>query len=101
MFEDGCGNVNGLQLAGVPAENFERVLPPAGWRIDYIGTATYQAVFSPQIFAHMYKVLEAANRTEDAVLIKPWQDQIRVFEPMLEDHRVHLPIWTVNATRMD
>jgi SAM-dependent methyltransferase len=101
MFEDGCGNVNGLQLTGVAADNFERVLPPTGWRIDYIGTATYQAIFSPQVFAHMYQVLEAANRTEDAVLIKPWQDQIRHLEPMLEGHRVHLPIWTVHATRMD
>ncbi|MGH3523422.1 MAG: class I SAM-dependent methyltransferase, partial [Mycobacterium sp.] len=29
MFEDGWGNVNGLELQGVPSENFARVLPAA------------------------------------------------------------------------
>src|SRR5699024_5608026 len=72
MFEDGCGNVNGLQLQGLSLENFRRVLPAAGWRIDFVGTATYQAIFSPEIFAHMYSVLEALGRPEDAELIRPW-----------------------------
>ncbi|MGH3636544.1 class I SAM-dependent methyltransferase [Mycobacterium sp.] len=101
MFEDGCGNVNGLRLEGVPADNFERVLPAAGWRIDFLGTATYQSVFSPEVFAHMFQTLEAANRAEDAQLIMPWLNQIQLLEPMLENHRVHLPIWALTATRMD
>lgn len=101
MFEDGRGNINGLQLEGLPADNFQRILPAAGWRIDYLGTGTYQSVFSPEVFAHMYDTLAAAGRPQDAALITPWEEQIRLMAPMLEDHRVHLPIWVVNATRVD
>ncbi|MEZ0362105.1 class I SAM-dependent methyltransferase [Mycobacterium sp. pUA109] len=101
MFEDGRGNINGLQLEGVAVENFERVLPTAGWRIEYLGTATYQSIFSPEVFAHMYDALAASNRPQDAELIRPWEERIRMMEPLLENHRVHLPIWVVHATRVD
>jgi SAM-dependent methyltransferase len=101
MFEDGCGNVNGLQLNGIPAENFGLVLPAAGWRVDFLGTATYQAVFSPEVFAHMFAVLADTNREQDAALIQPWLDQIRFLAPRLENHLVHLPIWALTATRVD
>ncbi|MGH3579501.1 MAG: class I SAM-dependent methyltransferase, partial [Mycobacterium sp.] len=101
MFEDGWGNVNGLELQGVPSENFARVLPAAGWRIDFLGTATYQSILSPEVFAHMFATLEALNRPEDAVLIKPWLDRIQILEPLLENHRVHTPVWALHATRMD
>lgn len=100
MFEDGCGNVNGLQLEGLPAENFARILPAAGWRIDHLGTATLQSVYSPEVFTHMFNTLEALNRPEDAVLIKPWLDRLVILEPLLENYRVHTPVWAVNATRM-
>ena len=55
MFEIGRHNVNGLQLEGLPAENFERVLSAAGWVIDHLGTTTYQANFGPETFAYMTK----------------------------------------------
>jgi SAM-dependent methyltransferase len=51
MSEFGRHNVNGLQFDGLPADNFERVLGAAGWRVDYLGTSTYVGVFSPQTLA--------------------------------------------------
>jgi SAM-dependent methyltransferase len=101
MIEDGCGNINGLRLAAVPRENFEQVLPAAGWRIDFLGAATYQYIFSPEVFAHMFDVLEKLDRPEDAALIQPWYDQLQALGPGLENHLVHTPAWAVNATRMD
>jgi hypothetical protein len=34
MFEFSPHNVNGLQWASIPADNFERVPGASGWRID-------------------------------------------------------------------
>lgn len=101
MFEDGCGNINGLELHGMQVESFERVLPAAGWRIDHIGTATYQSIYSPDVFAHMFATLEAMNRPQDAAWIMPWLERLRILEPLLDNYRVHTPVWAVNATRMD
>jgi len=29
------------------------------------------------------------------------QDRLRVIGPLLENHRVHMPMWAVAATRLD
>jgi SAM-dependent methyltransferase len=99
MFEFGRHNVNGLQLEGLPADNFERVLSAAGWRIDYLGTTTYQANFSPETFTNLTN--EMSSTTQWAERIKPIQDQLQVIQPLLQNHRVHMPVWAVTATRLD
>jgi len=98
MFEFGRHNVNGVHFEGLPADNFERVLPPSGWRIDYVGTTTYQANFSPETFANMSRV-SGIHGIADR--LGPLQDQLRVIAPLLENHRVHMPFWAVAATRLD
>ncbi len=98
MFEFGRHNVNGLQWDGLPQENFERVLPAGGWRLDYLGPTAYQAHFSPETFALMSQV--SAN-PEMAERMRPVQEQLRILDPLLENHRVHLPVWAVAATRLD
>ncbi|WP_198048895.1 hypothetical protein [Mycobacterium triplex] len=47
MFEFSPHNVNGLQWTAIPADNLERVLGAGGWRIDYLGVATYPGAASP------------------------------------------------------
>ncbi|QUR65805.1 class I SAM-dependent methyltransferase [Mycobacterium spongiae] len=101
LFEFGCQNVNGLQWSGLPglaAENFERVLPASGWRIAYLGTTTYQARLSPEMFAAM---AELSSDTKFMAGMKPVQDQLQVLAPLLQDHVVHLPFWSVHAARID
>jgi hypothetical protein len=98
MFEFGRHNVNGLQWEGLPAENFERVLPAAGWRIDYLGPSTYVANFSPETFEQM----SALEPNPDVVArFGPLQEKLRVIAPLLENHRVYMPVWSVVATRVD
>jgi SAM-dependent methyltransferase len=53
MFELGRHAVNGVQLDGLWAETFERVLGAARWRIDYLGTSTYLGVFGPEAMAFL------------------------------------------------
>jgi SAM-dependent methyltransferase len=98
MFEFGRHNVNGVHFEGLPADNFERVLPSSGWRIDYLGTTTYQANINPETLANMSQV---SRRHDIADRMKPLQDQLRVIAPLLENHRVHMPFWAVEATRLD
>ena len=98
MFECGRHNVNGIHFEGLPADNFERVLPLSGWRIDYLGTTTYQANLSLETFSNMSQV---SGRSDIADRMKPLQDQLRVIAPLLENHRVHLPFWAVVAARLD
>ncbi len=98
MFEFGRHNVNGVHFEGLPAGNFERVLPLSGWRIDYLGTTTYQANLSPETLANMSR---ASGRHDIADRMKPLEDQLRVISPLLENHRVHMPFWAVAATRLD
>jgi hypothetical protein len=33
--------------------------------------------------------------------MKSLPDQLTALAPLLEDHRVHLPVWSVAATRLD
>lgn len=97
MFEFGRHNVNGIKWDGLPAENFERVL--AGrWRIDHLGTSTYVARFAPETLTRM------ANVGSDPAWEKrmqPLREQLAVIGPLLDDYRVHMPIWAVAATRID
>jgi SAM-dependent methyltransferase len=98
MLEMGCHNVNGLQFDGLSADNFNRVLPAAGWRIDYLGTTTYQNRLSAESIANM---LGSGGRPDLAERMKPIQEQLRVIGPLLVDHLVHLPAWIVAATRLN
>ncbi|MDI3314122.1 MAG: class I SAM-dependent methyltransferase [Mycobacterium sp.] len=98
MFEFGRHNVNGVQIDGLAADNFERVLGPAGWRVDYLGTSTYVGIFGPETLAFMEKTMDPRA---EAARFKPLQERIRVIAPLLENHRVHLPVWAVVATRVD
>jgi SAM-dependent methyltransferase len=97
MIEFGRHNVNGVQWEGLSEENFRKVLPAAGWRIDYLGPTTYQGNFSPKFFAHMSSV----GRADLVERMKPMQERMAVLGPLLQDHRVHMPMWIVAATRLD
>jgi hypothetical protein len=100
MFEFSPHNVNGIQWYGIPADNFERVLGASGWRIDYLGGSIYQARFLPETFAAMTKV-ESEHQDEILGRVQPLFQQLGVLDPLLDDHRVHLPVWSVVATRLD
>ncbi|VBA47391.1 tRNA 5-carboxymethoxyuridine methyltransferase [Mycobacterium pseudokansasii] len=100
MFEFSPHNVNGIQWAGIPADNFDRVLGASGWRVDYLGGTTYQARFLPKTFDAMTKVV---SESQDEMLerMRPLMQQLNVLQPLLQDHRVHIPVWSVVATRRD
>jgi SAM-dependent methyltransferase len=100
MFEFSPHNVNGLQWAGIPADNFERVLGASGWHIDYLGGTTYQARFLPETFEAM-KTIVSEHQDEVLERMQPLVQQLSVLDPLLEDHRVHVPVWSVVATRLD
>jgi SAM-dependent methyltransferase len=97
MFEFGRHNVNGLVFEGLPADNFERVLPAGGWRLDYLGTTTYQGNYGPGTFEAMSA--QAGPRFADRM--KPLTERMQVLMPLLERGRVHMPFWAVAATRLD
>jgi SAM-dependent methyltransferase len=99
MFEFGRHNVNGVQIEGLPADNFERVLSAGGWRVDYVGTSTYVGIFGPETLAFMEKMMN--SQPAEAARFKPMQERLQVIAPLLENHRVHMPIWAVAATRLD
>lgn len=99
MFEFGQHNVNGLSWFGLPADNFERVLHPAGWRIDYLGPTTYLANMTTEAFRGMSAVL--AEHQGLAARIELMLERFSVIEPLLDHQRVHLPYWAVHATRLD
>ncbi|VBA34823.1 hypothetical protein LAUMK13_00587 [Mycobacterium innocens] len=100
MFEFSPHNVNGIQWAGIPADNFDRALGAGGWRVDYLGATTYQARFLPQTFDAMTKVV-STSQDEMLERMRPLMQQLNVLQPLLQDHRVHLPVWAVVATRLD
>jgi hypothetical protein len=98
MFEFGRHNVNGLQFEGLPADNFQRVLTAAGWRLDHLGSSTYVARFAPETLANMEAMGSDSNGAER---MKPLQERLAVIGPLLDDYRVHVPTWAVAATRVD
>ncbi len=100
MFEFSPHNVNGLRWTVIPADNFERVLGAAGWRIDYLGGTTYQARFLSETFEAM-KTVASEQQGEILQRMRPLVHRLGVIEPLLEDHRVHLRVWSVVATRLD
>jgi SAM-dependent methyltransferase len=97
MFEFGRHNVNGLVWEGLPADNFERLLPASGWRLDHLGTTTYQGHLTPEAFAAMSSV---AN-PDLSERLKVVHERLAVIGPLLDNHRVHMPFWAVTATRLD
>ncbi|HEU4363060.1 MAG TPA: class I SAM-dependent methyltransferase [Mycobacterium sp.] len=101
MFEAGRHNVNGWQLDGLPAETFARLLPCAGWRLDYLGTTTYQGTFDPNSFTEMLRLVETMGRPDLVDGIRVLHERFRILEPLLEDNLVHMPFWSVAATRAD
>jgi SAM-dependent methyltransferase len=100
MFEFSPHNVNGLQWRGIPADNFERVLGASGWRLDYLGGTTYLARFGPETFDAMSRILGDAQG-DTVERMQPLQHQLSVLGPLLQDYRVHIPVWSVVATRLD
>ena len=98
MFEFGRHTVNGLSWPGLPAENFERVLPASGWRIDYLGTSTYLGTFSSEMLAALPAV---NNNPKWGETIRATQEQLETIDPGLEGHRMYLPVWAVHASRID
>lgn len=98
MFEFAPHNVNGWCWNGLSADNFERLLPAARWRLDYLGTTTYLGVFSSETFAAMK---HARTDTDWQARLQPVLERFDVIEPLLDRHRVHLPFWMVHATRLD
>ena len=100
MFELSPNNVNGIQWTGVPADNFKRVLGASGWRVDYLGVTTLAARFLPQTIDAM-KALTAGRQDEMQAGLQQLTRQLSVLGPLLDDHRVHLPAWSVVATRVD
>lgn len=101
MFEAGRHNVNGWQLDGLPAETFERLLPAAGWRVDHIGTTTYQGTFDPNSFTEMLQLVEAMNRPDLAAGIEALRQRYHILAPLLDGNLIHMPFWSVAATRID
>lgn len=99
MFEFGRHNVNGLQFDGLPADNFERVLGAGGWRVDYLGTSTYVGIFRPETLDFMQQRL--GSDPDMAKRFEPLQDRLKVLAPLLDNYRVHMPVWTVAATRLE
>jgi SAM-dependent methyltransferase len=100
MFEFSPHNVNGIQWAGIPADNFERVLGASGWRVDYLGSTTYQSRFVPETIETITTIL-SQHQDEMLERMAPLMQQLGILDPLLEDHRVHLPVWSVVATRLD
>lgn len=97
MFELGRYNLNGIPGVGLPADNFERVLAPAGWRIDHLGTATFQHHFNAEAFARM----SDSQNGQYGERMKPVADRLNVIGPLLQDNVLHWPVWAVVATRID
>ncbi|MEZ0050518.1 SAM-dependent methyltransferase [Mycobacterium sp. MAA66] len=102
MFELGRHNVNGIQWDGLEENNFRRVLPAAGWRIDHVGTTTYEATFSPETLQAMTSSMKGSKERSDSVdQMRPTMDQLQTIAPLVDNHRIHVPFWSVVATRLD
>ena len=101
MFEAGRHNVNGWQLDGLPADDLRRVLAAAGWRTDYLGPATYQGRFDLDSFAAMREFLTAIDRPDLLAGVTALHERFCVLQPLLTDNLIHMPFWSVAATRLD
>ena len=101
MFEAGRHNVNGWQLDGLAPERFGPILQAAGWRIDHIGTTTYQGTFAPNEFTEMLSVMEAMGRHDLLDGVRALAQRFAILQPLLVDNVIHMPFWSVVATRID
>ncbi len=101
LFEAGRHNVNGWQLDGMSPERFAPLLESAGWRIDHVGTTTYQGTFDPNAFTEMIAVMEAMGREDLLPGVRALAQRFAHLQPLLEDNVVHMPFWAVSATRID
>ncbi|WP_420109907.1 class I SAM-dependent methyltransferase [Mycolicibacter arupensis] len=101
LFEAGRHNVNGWQLDGMSPERFAPLLESAGWRIDHVGTTTYQGTFDPNAFTEMIAVMEAMGREDLLPGVRALAQRFAHLQPLLEDNLVHMPFWAVSATRID
>jgi SAM-dependent methyltransferase len=99
MFEFGRHNVNGLQFDGLPADNFEQVFGAGGWCVDYVGTSTYVGIFRPETMNFLAKL--ASSNPDMAARLAPLGERLKALGPLLDNHRVHFPVWAVAATRLD
>lgn len=72
---------------------------PAGWRIDHLGTTTYQSNMNPEAFAMM---CAHAGDAQFAERMRPVLDRLTTIEPLLDNHVVvHMPVWALVASRTD
>jgi hypothetical protein len=83
-----------------PRRHFERVLARSGWRLDYLGATTYLARFGPETFDTMSGIL-AESQGETVEKMRPLRQQMDALRPLLHDDLVHVPVWSVVATRLD
>ncbi|EUA11724.1 hypothetical protein I545_5194 [Mycobacterium kansasii 662] len=46
---------------------------------------------------------KVVSERQDEMLerMRPLVQQLNVLQPLLQDHRVHIPVWAVVATRLD
>lgn len=100
MFEFSPHNVNSIQWSGIPADNFQRVLGFGGWRVDYVGDTALVPRFLPQTLEAMTLVL-SEHHDEMRAGMQRLTQQLDVLGPLLQDQLVHLPAWSVIATRLD
>jgi SAM-dependent methyltransferase len=97
LFEFGRHNINGLTLPlGLPEENFRRVLPAAGWEINYLGPSSYLANLSVAALQGT-----PGHHPADNPGVRTLVNQLEILEPLLGDNSVHVPVWAVHATRVD
>ncbi|ORX01015.1 class I SAM-dependent methyltransferase [Mycolicibacillus trivialis] len=97
MFTFGEGTVNGFRMPRSLSRNhFERLLPDAGWRLDYVGPTTYRVHVSGATFGQM-----AERNPALADRIAELQERFAVIEPWLTDGIALAPFWEVHATRLD
>ena len=100
MFEFAPHNVNGIQWDGIPADNFERVLGGSGWHLDYLGPTTYHSRWAPDTFDRMSAIL-SEHVGETLEKMERMKQQLAAVQELVEDRLVHLPVWSVAATRLD
>ncbi|WP_445162151.1 class I SAM-dependent methyltransferase [Mycobacterium sp. Dal123C01] len=100
MFEFAPHNVNGIQWEAIPADNFDRVLGATGWHLDYLGPTTYEGRWAPDTLDRMTAIL-TGPLGDNVEKLEVMKQQLAVIRPLLQDNRVHMPVWSVVATRVD
>ena len=97
MFAFGQHNINGMSVpVAFGPENFDRVLPKAGWKITHLGPSSYICNLS-------VKVLDATPHMHpaDHPATQALRHRLSILEPLMDGSPVHIPVWAVHATRVD